>query len=171
MAVAEIIGAAIGVMLLVIVAYMLVGSVLTTAEIVTNAQKDITLLNEIRLRTSISLNKSDISCPEIPLTDPKKYTCTISVENTGNEMISDYNHMDLFTDTVSATDRFQRLTYISTCNDDETKWCIDRFVPDAIHPNQMDPGEKMWVNIRTTGIPSWFQITTSNGVNAQTTYP
>ena len=43
MAVAEIIGAAVGVLLLIIVAYIVVGSTLTTAETVSFAQKDLTL--------------------------------------------------------------------------------------------------------------------------------
>ena len=44
MAVAEIIGTAIGTMLIIIVAYLLVGNVLNAAEVVSNAQKDMTLL-------------------------------------------------------------------------------------------------------------------------------
>jgi flagellar protein FlaF len=175
MAVAEIIGAAVGVLLLIIVAYVVLTGTLMAAETVTAAQKDITLQNEARMKTSISLSKSDISYTEIlPTTDPKKYTFSISVENTGNEMITHLEHMDLFTDTRGATDEFRRLTYSSTCIDDETVWCIDsvkKIAPGIIHPNQLDPGEKMWVTIKTTGIPAWFQATTGNGVNAQTTYP
>ncbi len=51
MAVADLIGAAVGVLLLVLVAYILVGSTLSTAEIVSNAQKDLTLHDEARLHT------------------------------------------------------------------------------------------------------------------------
>jgi len=51
MAGAEIIGAAISVLLLILVGYFLIGSALTTAETVASAQKDITLQNEARLQT------------------------------------------------------------------------------------------------------------------------
>ena len=162
MAVGEIIGAAIGVMLLVIVAYLLVGSVITTAEVVTNAQKDLTLQNEVRMRTSIMVNTSETSISGQGL--------NFSVKNTGNEMISDFNHMDIYTWDGSATE-YQRHTYSTTCGTDNT-WCKSTIVPDTIHPNQLDPGEKMWVWATFTGAdPTWFQVTTSNGVNAQTTYP
>jgi len=53
MAVSEIIGAAVGILLLVIVAYVIVGGTLTAGETIATAQKDLTLQNEARLRTSI----------------------------------------------------------------------------------------------------------------------
>jgi len=162
MAVAEIIGAAIGVMLLVVVAYMLVGSVLTTAEVVTTAQKDLTLQNEVRLRTSITVNKTETSVSGKGL--------NFSVTNSGNEIISDFNHMDIYSWDGSESD-YLHYTYSTSCGIDNT-WCKSTIVPDMIHPSQLDPGEKMWVWATFTGSdPLWFQVTTSNGVNAQITYP
>ena len=67
MAVAEIIGAAIGVLLLVVVAYLLVGGTLNAAETVGNAQKDLTLLNEARMRTSITISDTEIIDPNLNL--------------------------------------------------------------------------------------------------------
>jgi flagellar protein FlaF len=164
MAVAEIIGAAIGVMLLVIVAYMLVGSVLTTAEVVTTAQKDLTLLQEARLGTSITVNKSRA---ETSITGKE---LNFSVTNTGNALLSDFSHMDIYTGDGYATG-YQHYTYSTSCGTDNT-WCRVKIVPDSIHPDQLDPGEKMWVLATfTSGDPVWFQVSTSNGVNAQTTYP
>ena len=165
MAVAEIIGAVIGVMLLLIVAYMLVGSVLTTAEVVTTAQKDITLLNEVRMRTSINLDS--ISCSDINPTN-----CTISVINNGNEIISDFNHMDILTGTGSGTDGFQYIYYNTTLCGNENIWCTLTIVPDTIHPNELDPNETMWMRATVPGNkPTWFQVTTGNGVYAQRTQP
>lgn len=164
MAVAEIIGAAIGVMLLVIVAYMLVGSVLTTADVVSTAQKDLTLQNEARLRTSIMVNKSEIETPIVG----KGFN--FSVTNTGNEIISDFTHMDIYTWDGSES-LYRYYTYRTSCGTANT-WCKVIIDPDTIHPNQLDPGEKMWVWATfTSDDPRWFQVTTSNGVNAQTTYP
>ena len=61
MAVAGIIAAAVGVMLLIVVGYVVVSATITTAETVTSAQKDVTLQNEMRLGTAFTI------------TDPKTY--------------------------------------------------------------------------------------------------
>jgi len=167
MAIAEIIGAVIGVMLLLIVAYMLVGSVLTTAEVVTTAQKDITLLNEGRIRTS--LNLESITCSGNNPTN-----CTIIVKNNGNEIISDFNHMDIITGTGSGTDRFQYISYNTNNNECgvENTWCKLSIVPDTIHPNELDPNEviSIWATVHGNQ-PTWFQVTTGNGVYVQGPYP
>ncbi len=80
MAVAGIIAAAVGVMLLIVVGYVVVGATITTAETVTNAQKDVTLQNEMRLGTAIVI------------TDPENSSSIITsnVTNTGTEIISDF---------------------------------------------------------------------------------
>jgi flagellar protein FlaF len=164
MAVAEIIGAAIGVMLLVIVAYLLVGSVLSTAEIVTTAQKDLTLQQEARLGTSISFSDGEKNFEGSDVLN-------FSVKNTGNEVISDFDHMDIYTWDGFAPE-YQRYTYDKYLMGTPGNWSIIRYESDIVHPNQLDPGEKMWVWATFTGAyPIWFQMTTSNGVNAQTTIP
>jgi flagellar protein FlaF len=164
MAVAEIIGAAIGIALLVIVAYVIVGGTLSAGETIANAQKDLSQLSEARMRTSITLNKTE--------TYVQGQGLNFSVTNTGNEMISDFNHMDVIIGTGAETGGYQYLPYSNTCGKDGT-WCIyGDFVPDTIHPRQLDPGEKMWIWATFTGgSPVWFQVTTGNGINAQTTYP
>ncbi|WP_321508327.1 hypothetical protein [uncultured Methanoregula sp.] len=159
MAVAEIIGAAIGVLLLVVVAYILVGGTLSAAETLANAQKDLTLQSEARMRSEIQLNRTDIGpSGSGPL--------TFSVTNTGNEIISDFSRMDLYTYSASS-DEWQRLMYDSSGS--PGTWTITSFESDYIHPRELDPGEKMWV--RATFVGNWpqrFQVTTSNGVSAST---
>jgi len=166
MAVAEIIGAAVGVMMLVIVAYILVGSVLTTTDVVLNAQKESTLLQGARLGTNIEITSYSNST-----IDP---WLNFNVTNTGNEMITDFGHMDVFIFTSSP---IQHNTY-ETSGDSLGKWrkigiYSGPTLNDAevIHPNQLDPGEKMWVcaTYNNANLIKWFQITTGNGVNAQTT--
>ncbi len=165
MAVAEIVGAAIGVMMLVIVAYMLVGSVLTTAEVVTNAQKDLTLHQETRLGTGIMVNKSRFE------TNITGQVLNLNVTNTGNVVISDFDHMDVYS-WDGTPNGYRRYAYSPTCAGTENTWCKIIIVPDTLHPRQLDPGEKMWIAATFTGTnPVWFQVTTGNGVNAQTTYP
>ncbi|MDP2796881.1 MAG: hypothetical protein Q8N94_05140 [Methanoregula sp.] len=166
MAVAEIIGAAIGVMMLVIVAYILVGSVLTTADVVINAQKEITLLQGARLGTDIEIAAYSNSTTEPWL--------NFNITNTGNEMIADFGHTDVF---ILAGSPIQHNTY-ETSGNSLGKWrkmgiYSGSTLNDAevIHPNQLDPGEKMWVcaTYNNANLIKWFQITTRNGVNAQTT--
>jgi archaeal flagellar protein FlaF len=148
MAVSEIIGAAVGILLLVMVAYIVVGSTLTAAETVATAQKDLTLQNEARLRTSISLNKSEITNTTIEL--------DFSVTNTGNEIIADFDHMDIYTWNNVSGQGYQNNVFGKSWTKE-----IDN---DFIHPNQLDPGEKMWVRLPYEGDkPVWLQVTTSNG--------
>jgi flagellar protein FlaF len=153
-AVAGIIAAAVGVMLLIVVGYVVVGATITTAETVTNAQKDVTLQNEIRLGTAIVI------------TDPQQSSSNITsnVTNSGTEIINDFRHMDVIVyDTGS--NNYQVCTY-DTSGSPGT-WDITNRYQDFIHPSELDPGEKYQIRVATSGSsPSWFQITTSNGVYA-----
>ena len=158
MAAAEIIGTAIGVMLLIIVAYILTGSTLISAETVANAQKDLTLQNEVRLKTDIAFTNGEKGIEGSML--------NFSVTNTGNEVISDFDHMDVYTYS-SATSGFQHYSYDKYNLGNTGNWSITRIDNDFIHPNQLDPGEKMWVSATFSGsIPRGVQIVTSNGVYA-----
>lgn len=170
MAVAEIIGAAVGVMLLIIVAYVLVGSVLTTADVVINAQKDVTLIQGARLGTNIEITSYSNS-----ITEP---WLNFNVTNTGNEKIADFVHTDVFI--LSSPLPIQHNSYEASYTGLTGKWRKIGIYSgptlndvEVIHPNQLDPGEKMWVcaTYDNTYPINWLQITTSNGVNAQTTYP
>ncbi|HWS21447.1 MAG TPA: hypothetical protein VN227_02270 [Methanoregula sp.] len=154
MAVAGIIAAAVGVMLLIVVGYVVVGATITTAETVTNAQKDVTLQNEMRLGTAIVISDPLQSSSNI----------TSNVTNTGTEIISDFRHMDVIVyDTGS--NEYQVCTY-DTSGSPGT-WDITNRYQDFIHPSELDPGETYQIRVATRGSsPSWFQITTSNGVYA-----
>jgi flagellar protein FlaF len=163
MAVAEIIGAAVGVLLLIIVAYIVVGSTLTAAETVSNAQKDMTLWHEARLQTSFIITDKNKSGP----------TINISITNTGTEVVSDFSHMVVLTHTQGDEQGYRHLTYDTTGCGNSGTWCIPGDLgiePDTIHPNQLDPGEKMWIMATSPpgSSPDWCQVTTGNGVYATT---
>jgi archaeal flagellar protein FlaF len=161
MAVAEIIGAAIGVLLLVVVAYILVGGTISVAETVATAQKDLTLMSETRLRTDLRLNNTETSITDSAL--------RFSVTNTGNEVISDFEHVDVFTYDNSGPE-YQRYTFTQTPGTAGT-WTIV-IDNDIIHPGELDPGEKAWVTATFTGSdPVWVLISTNNGVYAQLSDP
>lgn len=159
MAVAEIIGAAIGVLLLVIVAYMLVGSVLTTAEIVTTAQKDLTLQDEARMRTYFTIAEKS--------TPGTNFTYKIS--NNGKGIISDFKHMDVLVGDSNGD--YYLYPWDDTRETEGTKgtWQILARSPDVIHPYELDPGETFTIRVTTRDdqiTPVWFQMTTGNGVYA-----
>jgi archaeal flagellar protein FlaF len=156
MAVSEIIGAAVGVILLVIVAYVVVGSTLFAAETVANAQKDLTLVQEARIRTSFSI------------TSPTNNASIIyaNITNTGTEIIGDFKHMDVI---VYDNDLIDYRTYPYAPGEAVTpgRWGIENRYNEFIHPYELDPQETFRIRVNTGGnSPGWFQVTTANGVFA-----
>lgn len=155
MAVSEIIGAAVGVMLLIIVAYVVVSGTLFAGETVATAQKDLTLQQEARIRTSFSITDQVNASGMI----------NANITNTGTEIIGDFKHMDVI---VYDKDLNQYQVYPYSVNAlDPNKWGIETQYNDFIHPYELDPGEKFRIRINSEGnSPKWFQITTANGVYA-----
>jgi len=157
MAVADLIGAAVGVILLVIVAYLLVGSVISTAQIVTAAQKSATLLEEQQLKTDFTITNTS-------MIDSTDFSCTIN--NTGNMGISDFTHMDVIVyDSNSNT--YTLYPYSPSPTPITGTWGIVNTGSDVIHHLELYPGNSYIIEVMTTGSsPYWFQITTGNGVYA-----
>jgi flagellar protein FlaF len=163
MAVAEIIGAAVGVLLLVIVAYLLVGGTITVAETVSTAQKDLTLLQESRMRTSIALSGAVHQ-----VTPLQSNFLNFTVTNNGNEVVTDLSHVDIFSyDTAS--NEGVHYSYDVTGSGTPGTWFVVLFDKDTIHQQELDPGDVMRVSVALptdTYIPNSVQMTTSNGVSA-----
>jgi len=156
MAAAGIIGTAVGVILLIVVAYVVVSATLTAAETVSNAQKDVTLQNQMRIGTAFTITDEMHNSSVI-------YT---NITNTGTEIIRDFNHMDILVyDGIS--DDYQVCNYNTTISGTQCTWEISEHYQDYIHPSELDPGEKYRFKINTGGSsPEWFQITAGNGVYA-----
>ena len=155
------IGAAVGVILLVIVAYLLVGSVLSISQIVTSAQKSATLLEEQQLKTNIAVTNATTELDST--SGMMDINCTIS--NTGTEVISAFSQMDVYV-YDSDTGTFQLYRYASTPGTQGT-WTITSTGTDIIHPGELDPGDTYRILVQTEGTsPAWFQITTANAVSA-----
>ena len=158
MAGAEIIGAAIGVLLLILVGYLLIGSALTTAEVVTSAQKDISMQNDARLKTDIAINYLSF-----PVTFPATNTFKFSLNNTGSESIKDFPHMDIFS--YESSWGYQRYNYTNSSNAFAGEWTIIQFDRDFVHPNMLDPGEAVWICATySSPQPVSILVSTSNGV-------
>jgi flagellar protein FlaF len=162
MAVAEIIGSAVGVLLLVIVAYLLVGGTLSTAETVVAAQKDMTLLQEIRLRTHITIDSATSNATAI----------SFSITNDGDETISDLSKIDIFSYNSTQTD-YIHYTYDEGKTYSEETWYDISFDNAIIHAKQLDPGVTMHgVAVLNEGdVPHNIRIITPNGVIAERIIP
>jgi archaeal flagellar protein FlaF len=156
MAAAGIIGTAVGIILLIVVAYVVVGATLTAAETVSNAQKDVTLQNQMRIGTAFTISDQIHNSSII-------YS---NVTNTGTEIIRDFNHMDILVYDQVSND-YQVCIYNDIDTGTPGTWYISEHYQDYIHPSELDPGEKYQFRINTIGTsPEWFQITSGNGVYA-----
>jgi archaeal flagellar protein FlaF len=162
MAVAEIIGAAVGVLLLVIVAYLLVGGTLSTAETVVSAQKDITQLQEIRLRTHITIDSATRNDTAI----------TFSVTNNGDETISDISKIDIFSYN-STKSEYIHYRYNNVKSYTEETWYDTSFENDVVHASQLDPGVTMHGEavLMSGDSPYNIRIITPNGISAERLIP
>src|SRR5512137_120462 len=146
MAAAGIIGTAVGVILLIVVAYVVVGATLTAAETMSNAQKDVTLQNQMRIGTAFTISDQTHNSSII-------YT---NVTNTGTEIIRDFNHMDILVYNNESGD-YRVCTYDNNDSGTPGTWYISDYYQDYIHPSELDPGEKFQFRINTQGTsPSWF---------------
>jgi len=151
MAGAEIIGAAIGVLLLILVGYLMIGSALTTAEVVASAQKDITIQGEARLQTAINISSVSFGTPT-----------TLILKNTGQEPISDFTHMDVVL--FYGVNSPQKYSYDSGGTVDT--WKHDP-ISGTMNPGTLEPGEQMLIIINNLASgPSYVQVICANGVYA-----
>jgi len=151
MASASLIATAFALILLIITAYFLVGVVLTTAQIVSYAQTDQVNQQELRMRTSLSINATNIS----------EGNLTMDIKNTGSTVIEDFEYIDMYTVNSSANPP----VYYSMGEGVGT-WGKVTINPDIINPGLLDPDEVMQVNITYIGDePIWTKISTPNGIS------
>jgi flagellar protein FlaF len=150
MATASLIAASIGILLLVVTAYVLVGGTLATAEVVISAQQDAASHHEERIRTGITIART--------LHVPGVSTLYVLLENSGSEPITDFDHLDVYLSDGGTP------TYHPFGAGPGT-WSLVSIVPDVVHPNQLDPDEMMNISVPYAGNPpTWVQVATDNGV-------
>jgi len=153
--------------MLIIVAYLVVGNTLSTADLVVKDQKEITILHGVRQGTEIQMMMNP---PTYPAYVP--YQILFVINNSGNYAISDFTHMDLFTTNTTLTG-FQRYTYSASSNPVQDQWTIVQFDRDYVHPKILDPGEAMWIcaTVSSNTKPDTILVSTSNAVVSSTTIP
>lgn len=152
MGTASLIASAVGILLLVVTAYVLVGGTISIAEVVASAQQDSFHAGEARMRTAIVITNATVN-----LTTS---TLAFDMENTGGETISDFDHMDIFVASDDVPVRYPQGSGAGT-------WSLSSIEPDAIHPLQLDPDEVAIIAIAFSGTPpTWVKASTSTGVYA-----
>jgi hypothetical protein len=169
MAGTDVIEAAIGITLLLIVSYVVIGSITGAANTVSSAQNDLTQRQQEQLGTSINISDKLISGSS------PNYILKVNITNTGSQTIGNFNNTDMFiTNSYLNGNVTQRYIYIGVPNTQgdvsSHTWGYMTITPDQIHPNMLDPGETMMVQIfignfdKTTIIN--IIATTPNGVSA-----
>lgn len=145
MAFANLIGAVVGIFLLLLVTYLLVGATLITAETVMAAQRDMTEVHSTILSTSISIESSTAT----------NETLYLNVKNDGNTIID-----PIKMDVIIAPDLTPQF---------RTSWVNAGITPDGINPGLFDPGEYLNMTVDITGHnPTWVKVVTPNGIYAST---
>lgn len=144
---ATIIGAIVGVFLLLVVAYLLIGATLITAEVVMTAQRDMTEVQTDRTGTSIAIDGHQVSADNT--------TLYVQVKNEGSTVIENPEQMDMFLATSTGTQTRE-------------EWQIIGITPDLINPGFLDPGEvlNMSVTIDALPLPIWVKVATPTGTDA-----
>ena len=165
MAGADVIEAAIGISLLVIVSYVVIGSIITAANTVSDTRKDVTLQNEARLDTDIVI--SNVSWIN--------NNCLLfNITNTGSEVIGNLNATDVFVGNSTDTPKLYKFDLASSPSPGYGSatlgtWAYNSIWPDTTHPRMLDPGEMMAIkicNLPTVHPNTLVGLTTSNGVSA-----
>jgi len=151
MSAGSIVAAGVGILLLVITAYVLIGVTLTTTEVMVEAQSNLVAHQEARMRTAIAIQNTTLN----------NLTLDVGVENTGNEPIVDIGSIDVYLHDETGP------VYIpfGTGPYQWSKLTID---PDTVHPGQWDPGETLTLTVTLDegAAPLWVQVVTPNGVSA-----
>ncbi|MDD1678659.1 MAG: hypothetical protein LUO93_05695 [Methanomicrobiales archaeon] len=151
MGVASLVATAIGILLLIVTAYVLAGGTLSVADAVATAEKDAAAQHELQMRTSIEIVSTTLTA--------NTSTIRVNLENTGSILIGDFAHTDVYLMQDGIPVHY---AYGSGAG----SWAVSSIQPDEIHPGYLDPGEIMIADITYTGSsPTWIQMTTPSGVS------
>ncbi|GAB7015959.1 hypothetical protein [Methanogenium cariaci] len=152
---ANLITTAIALVLLIVTAYVIVGAIIATSEIVTMSQTERFSFQESRMHTSIDIFNITVS--------NETHVLDMIVNNSGNEKISQFKYVDIYI--VNSDAQPILIPYTKTPGTENT-WNLSQITPDIIHPNELDPGESATMTITyAAGItPVWIKVTTPNGV-------
>lgn len=151
MSAGPLVASGIGIFLLVVTAYILIGGTLTTTEVMVEAQSNLAAYQETRMRTAIAIQNTTLDGP----------TLYVDVKNTGNEPVVNITSIDVYLQNEGEP------VYIPY-GTDAYHWTKVDITPDAIHPGQLDPDETLNLSVTCTEGDNltWVQVVTPNGVSS-----
>jgi len=152
MSAGPIVASGVGILLLVVTAYVLIGGTLTTTEVLVEAQSSLAAQQEARMRTAIAIQKTTLN----------NQSLSVEVDNTGSEPIVDISSIDVY------------LHYEETgpvyipFSTGPSHWSKGTIEPDGVHPGQWDAGETLTLSVtfEEDATPICVQVVTPNGVSA-----
>jgi flagellar protein FlaF len=146
MPIGELIGATVGIILLIIAAYVIVGSTVNTAEGVASAQRDMVLLQNIQLDTHIKV---------IDTGNDTNYLNFI-ITNNGTAAITDLKDMDVIIGNGNTS--LPVLYHFSSSVADQSHW--------TANASSISPGGWLYGNASIPSTPTWIVVVTGNGKTA-----
>ena len=151
MSAGPLVASGIGILLLVVTAYVLIGGTLATTEVMVEAQNTLITHQETRMRTAIAIQNTTIN----------DRTLYVEVKNTGSEPVVDIPSIDVYLQNGGVP------AYIPYENG-TIHWEGNGITPDEVHPGELDPGETLNLSVTyQDGIdPTWVQVVTPNGVSS-----
>lgn len=152
MSAGPIVASGVGILLLVVTAYVLIGGTLTTTEVLVEAQSSLAAQQEARMRTAIAIQETTLNNQNL----------SVEVDNTGSEPVVDISSIDVY------------LHYEETgpvyipFGTGPSHWSKVTIEPDGVHPGQWDPDETLTliVTFEEGATPICVQVVTPNGVSA-----
>ncbi|MDD1634697.1 MAG: flagellar protein FlaF [Methanomicrobiales archaeon] len=147
MSAATLIASAVGILILIITAYVVMGGTITLVDTVTASQKALTERQVDLIHTRIEITGASA--------DDILNQVFLDVENTGSETVTGLDGM-----AVLLLHNGEPIYYTNSSG----AWWY-RISPDTVHPNQLDPDEVMNLSVTYTGdTPTWVKVVTENGV-------
>jgi flagellar protein FlaF len=153
---ASLVATAIALVLLIITAYVVVGGILATSDMVSMSQTERFRLQEQRMHTSIDISDIRVS--------NETHSVDVILYNNGNEKVSQFKYVDIYMIYHPGTQPIL-IPYSDTSGKDNT-WYASQITPDIVHPKELDPGETMTMTVSyAAGVtPLWIKVATPNGV-------
>lgn len=147
MSAGPLVASAVGILLLVATAYVLIGGTLATTEVMVEAQSNLATYQEARMRTAIAIENTTIA----------NSTLFVEVKNTGSEPVVEISSIDVYLQSGGVP------VYVPFGN-----WSKVSMIPDEVHPGELDPGETLNLSVIYPEdiAPTWVQIVTPNGVSS-----
>ncbi|MDK2891015.1 MAG: archaeal flagellar protein FlaF [Methanoculleus sp.] len=151
MSAGPLVASGVGILLLVVTAYVLIGGTLATTEVMVEAQSNLATYQEAKMRTAIAIQNTTIA-------DGALY---VEVMNTGSEPVVDIASIDVYIQSGGVP------VYIPY-RDGANHWNRVSITPDEVHPGELDPGETLNLSVTyEEGVdPTWVQVVTGNGVSS-----